>query len=249
MAGEYERAAEVLGSSKRTVAFTGAGISVESGIPPFRGPDGLWSRVDPTFLEIGYFLERPGESWKLIREIFYEFFGRARPNAAHLGLARLERAGLLQVVVTQNIDNLHQEAGSTDVVEFHGTAQTLVCIECGRRLPAKRVDLSRLPPRCDACSGVLKPDFVFFGEPIPPEAMRRSLGEAERADVFLVIGTTGQVMPASLIPRLAKDRGATIVEINPEESAYTKSITDVYLAEKATVAMERLLASLGLPLD
>ncbi len=243
---DYEKAAALLRKSRRTVAFTGAGISVESGIPPFRGPDGLWSKIDPTFLDMTYFHSHAADSWKLIREIFYEFFGKARPNAAHLALAELEREGFLQAVITQNIDNLHQEAGNTDVIEFHGTAQTMVCQSCGASYPAGEVDLTRLPPKCGDCNGLLKPDFIFFGEAIPPEAMSRSLLEADQADVVLVIGTTGEIMPASMIPRMAKQQGASIIEINPNPSNYTESVTDVFLADKATVAAQKLLGALGL---
>jgi len=125
-----EQAADALRRAKRAVAFTGAGISVESGIPPFRGPDGLWSRYDPQVLDLSYFHAHPLESWQVIKEIFYDYFGRARPNEAHKALARLEQAGYLQGVITQNIDNLHQEAGSRHVVEYHGTSRYLTCTAC-----------------------------------------------------------------------------------------------------------------------
>ena len=238
-------AARALENARYAVAFTGAGISVESGIPPFRGPGGLWSRYDPGFLEIGYFRRQPGDSWKLIKEIFYDFFGTARPNAAHLGLAELERRGLLQEVITQNIDNLHQEAGSGVVHEFHGTCSYLKCSRCGHRLPARKVKLEPLPPYCDACGGVLRPDFVFFGEAIPEPANSNSFAAARKADLFLVVGTTGEIMPASLIPHLAKENGALIVEINPQPSNYTDTITDIFLHEKATIAVEAILQNLG----
>ena len=125
---DYTKAASLLRQSKRTVAFTGAGISVESGIPPFRGPDGLWSKIDPTFIDLGYFERNPADSWKLIREIFYDFFGKAEPNAAHLGLAKLEKEGLLAAVITQNIDGLHQRAGSRKIVELHGNIWRNRCL-------------------------------------------------------------------------------------------------------------------------
>ncbi|MFW6114777.1 MAG: NAD-dependent protein deacylase [Thermodesulfobacteriota bacterium] len=242
----YKQAAKAIKNAIHVVGFTGAGISVESGIPPFRGKDGLWSRYDPTFLSLSYFSQRPKESWSLIKEIFYDFFGRAEPNAAHYGLAAMEQKGLIQAIITQNIDNLHQEAGSTTVYEFHGTSRSLVCGSCNKRYAVSNIDLSNLPPLCPECGHVLKPDFVFFGEPIPEEVNRASFHEAEVADVFLLIGTTGEIMPASMIPYNAKKNGAIIIEVNPEKSNYTSSITDIFIQEKATEAITQLVEELQL---
>lgn len=230
---ELQEAARLLTESRHSTAFSGAGISVESGIPPFRGPEGLWSRYDPSVLDLSVFYRRPRETWEVIREIFYDFFGQARPNRAHQVLARMEEAGLLQSVITQNIDHLHQEAGSRAVWEFHGTSRHLSCLECGARYSAEQLDLSSLPPRC-GCGGLLKPDFIFFGEGIPEEAYRKAVEESEQAEVFLVIGTTGEIMPASLIPYEAKEHGARIIEVNTEASSFTRSITDVFLQGKST---------------
>jgi NAD-dependent deacetylase len=236
----YEKAAAMLRGARRVVAFTGAGVSVESGIPPFRGPGGLWSRYDPVVLDIDYFRCNPGVAWKVIKEIFYDFFGEARPNDAHLILAAWERRGLLASIITQNIDNLHQAAGSRVVHEYHGTSSVLLCDRCGARLPASAVSLDSLPPRCTTCGGVLRPDFVFFGEPIPEAAASAAEREAREADLFLLVGTTGEIMPASMVPRHAKAHGAAIVEINPAASLYTDDITDVHLRVPATEAMRRL---------
>ena len=240
----YKRAAKAIKDANRAVAFTGAGISVESGIPPFRGEDGLWSKYDPTFLNIAYFSQRPKESWILIKEIFYDFFGQAKPNAAHYALAALEQNGLIQATITQNIDNLHHEAGSKTVYEFHGTSQYLVCSTCRNRYHVSEINLNELPPLCKSCGHVLRPDFVFFGEPIPSDANTASFHEAEVADVFLLIGTTGEIMPASMIPHAAKRHGAIIIEVNPKESNYSRSITDVFIRAKATEAMARLAQEL-----
>ncbi len=240
----YLEAAALIKNAKHLTAFTGAGISVESGIPPFRGKNGLWNKYDPIFLDIRYFQAKPLESWRLIKEIFYDFFGQAQPNAAHYALADLEKRGLLHAIITQNIDNLHQEAGSREVYEFHGTAQELSCIGCGRKTPASRVDLNLLPPFCPRCGEILKPDFIFFGEGIPEPAYSRSLHEAETADLFLLVGTTGEIMPASQIPVLAKQNGAKIIEINIAPSNYTAQISDIFIQEKATVAMTTLLDKL-----
>jgi NAD-dependent deacetylase len=236
-----ETAAQIIKNAKHLVAFTRAGISVESGIPPFRGAEGLWSKYNPEVLELNYFYRKPLDSWKVIKEIFYDFFGHAHPNAAHIALAKLEDAGILDCVITQNIDNLHQAAGSRLVHEFHGNSQKLVCTSCSRHYEAHEVELEVLPPVCYACKGLLKPDFIFFGESIPMGAYQASIAAAEKADVFLIIGSTGEVMPANNIPVIAKQSGAKIVEINPEPSHFTPKITDVYIAGKAGETMTALM--------
>jgi NAD-dependent deacetylase len=240
-----DKAAKAIAASSHTTAFTGAGISVESGIPPFRGPGGLWNKYNPETLDIDYFKQHPLESWVVIKEIFYDFFSSAKPNGAHMALAQLENMALLSAIITQNIDNLHQAAGSKNVIEYHGNSQKLICPHCNNKFRPHELDLNELPPRCQADNSVLKPDFVFFGESIPGMAHILSTEESQVAEVFLLIGTTGEVMPAAMVPRLAKDRGATIVEVNPEESLYTKDITDIFLQGKATEIMDELLTRVG----
>ncbi len=242
------RAAEILKSSSHTVAFTGAGISVESGIPPFRGENGLWSRYDPTVLDIHYFLKHPAHSWQVIKEIFYDFFGKARPNPAHFVLAEMERRNLLQSIITQNIDHLHQQAGSRRVIEFHGTSHTLRCMRCNRQFLVEQINLDELPPSCSSCGGLLKPDFVFFGEPIPEPARSDSFNEAAQAEVMLVIGSTGEIMPASMLPSMAGEKGATIIEVNVEPSNFSNSITDLFLQGKAAGILKELAQNLALSL-
>ncbi len=240
MLKDLDAAADSIRTSQHCHAFTGAGISVESGIPPFRGPDGLWSRYDPHVLDLDYFHSNPLESWTVIKEIFYDFFQSAQPNRAHEVLALWEARGLCHSVITQNIDNLHQQAGSRTVHEFHGNSQRLVCTRCHASLPARDMDLSTLPPRCHECGGLLKPDFIFFGEMIPEAAHTASMAAAHEADVFLVIGSTGEVMPASWIPDQAKQSGATVIEVNPQPSRFTDTITDIYLPGKAAAVLDAL---------
>jgi NAD-dependent deacetylase len=230
-----KEAASLIRSASYLTAFTGAGISVESGIPPFRGPGGLWSTYDPRMLELDYFLAHPEKSWPVIREIFYEHFGTAKPNTAHLVLARLETEGRLKCLITQNIDNLHYLAGSRNIVEFHGNSRLLVCLECGARVEAARELLEKLPPRCP-CGGVYKPDFIFFGEGIPQGAHAKSQDAARRTDVMLVIGSTGEVYPAAMVPLWAAEAGATIIEINPEQSEFTRTVSDLHVQVKAAEA-------------
>jgi NAD-dependent deacetylase len=228
-------AASLIRSAKHLTAFTGAGISVESGIPPFRGPGGLWSRYDPRMLELDYFLAHPEIAWPVIKEIFYDHFGTAKPNRAHLALARLETAGTLKTLITQNIDNLHYLAGSRNIVEFHGNSRLLVCLACNNRVEAARALLETLPPKCP-CGSVYKPDFIFFGEGIPQSAHARSQDAARRTDVMLVVGSTGEVYPAALVPRWASEAGAKIIEINPEASEFTQSVSDIHVPMKAAEA-------------
>lgn len=241
-------AADLILNSKRNVGFTGAGVSVESGIPPFRGKDGLWNKYDPGILDLSYFYSNPEDSWAVIREIFFDFFGSAKPNSAHKVLAEMEKRGLLSSVITQNIDNLHQEAGSKTVYEFHGNSRDLVCKECDLTYPVTEDLIKEIPPLCEKCGSVLKPDFIFFGESIPEFAYRKSVEEAQQAQVFIVIGTTGEVVPASLIPQMANENGVKIIEVNPKKSLFTNSVTDIYLKGKASEVMSELLENIKLKL-
>ena len=236
----YQLASTWIKESKYTVAFTGAGISVESNIPPFRGENGLWKKYNPIFLDTQYFVTYPEESWSLIKEIFYDFFGQAKPNKAHYTLAEMEKLGYLNSTITQNIDNLHQLAGSKNVLEFHGNSRTLSCIDCNEKVISDRF-IERLPPRCPKCDGLLKPDFVFFGEPIPPKIYEASIREASLSDIFILIGTTGEIMPASTIPFIAAQNGAKFIEINIEKSKYSNTIVDIFLKGKASDVLEYLL--------
>lgn len=234
------QAAELIQKATHVVAFSGAGISVESGIPPFRGENGLWAQYDPKFLDIDYFQLQPEKAWPLIKEIFYDYFGQANPNEAHQTLAKMESAGILDTVITQNIDNLHQLAGSKNVLEFHGHSRSLICMNCAQIHPVAEVSLDNLPPLCSECGGLLKPEFIFFGEGIPEPAHSLSMQAAEMADVFMIIGSTGEIMPASLIPAFAKDNGATIIEINVQPSNYTATVSDIFIQGRATEVFRHL---------
>jgi NAD-dependent deacetylase len=145
----------------------------------------------------------------------------------------METCDSLHGVITQNIDNLHQEAGSRDVIEYHGTSHRLTCISCHHNVTYTKDLFETMPPRCPRCGGILKPDFVFFGEPIPSTAHQRSQAETLFADIWLVIGTTGEIMPASFLPIQAKQNGAKIIEVNIRPSKYTHHITDIFLEGKA----------------
>jgi len=236
-----EKAIEIIKESRFLTAFCGAGISVESGIPPFRGEGGLWNRYDPDCLDLDTYLYHPERTWKLIKEIFYDFFGQAKPNPAHYALAELEKIGYLKSVITQNIDNLHQNAGSTNVIEFHGNSHFFVCTSCSTKYKLSELKLSNTPPLCPACGKLLKPDFIFFGEAIPALARDRAFRESELTDVMLVIGTTGEVMPASMIPYIARQQGAFIIEINPGYSAYQNGVSNIVIRQPAGEVMPKIV--------
>jgi len=235
-----KKAASIIKNARHLAAFTGAGISAESGIPTFRGKGGIWDKYDPVILEIDYFKQNPEKAWPLIKDMFYNVIDVAQPNPAHYVLAEWEKQGLLKAVITQNIDNLHQKAGNQKVIEFHGNTRDLVCLECGKITPVKEADMKQNPVTCPHCGGLLKPDFIFFGEPIPPEAYEQSLYHSRNADVYLVIGTTGVIMPASLLPYEAKRNNATIIEVNVAPSNYTGQITDLFLEGKASEILTKL---------
>ena len=236
-----ENAAQVLKNARCAIAFTGAGISVESGIPPFRGPGGVWSKYDPGMFEKSYFKRNPEEVWPLLKEIFFDMLGKAKPNPAHLGLAMLEGRGKLAGVITQNIDGLHQDAGSQTVYEYHGSTRRMQCLDCREFFDTPSISLERLPPPCPRCGGLLKPDFVFFSEAIPFDVHAEATKLAKQSDVCLIVGTGGEVMPAGRIPYIVKNAGGVVVEINLYETGYSYSTSDYYLEGKAGTLVPKLV--------
>ncbi len=231
---KIEKAAEIIRNAKYAVAFTGAGISVDSGIPAFRDEKGIWNSHHPIYLEIDFFKKKPLQSWLKIKEIFYDNIHEAEPNIAHKVLAKMEKRSFIESIITQNIDNLHQKAGSKYVYELHGNYKRLICTECSSEYDISFANLDFLPPTCYVCKGILKPNIVFFNEPIPQFAKTRSFAEAKKADVMLIIGTNAEVLPAADLPVIAKEHGAKIIEINIKKSQLTESISDIFLKGKAT---------------
>ena len=228
-----KKAAQDLYGATMVTALTGAGASIESGIPAFRGKGGLWEKYDPMEVaHIDSFLQDPVKVWNLLIKDMKGVIDQAQPNECHKGLARLEALGKLQTVITQNVDGLHQMAGNTDVIEFHGTFAWQRCMECNTHVETRNVDISEIPPRCD-CGGILRPNVVFFGEMIPQEAHWRSHQVATDCDVMLVIGTSGVVEPAAMMPVVAKESGAKIIEINPESTPLTGDISDYLIKGRA----------------
>jgi NAD-dependent deacetylase len=234
-----EKAASEILNSKNTVALTGAGISVESGIATFRGAGGLWEKYDPEeYAHIAKLRSNPERAWILFKEMI-ETIRKGEPNPAHIALAKLEEMGLLSVIITQNVDNLHQDAGSKHVIEFHGNTINLSCMECGKKYLASAISLDEIPPLC-ACNGVLRPDAVLFGEAIPFDELVESRKAAETSDLMLVIGTTALIQPAASMPLIAKENGAKIIEINPEESVLT-CIADIFIRGRSARVLSDIL--------
>jgi NAD-dependent deacetylase len=201
------------------IALTGAGVSVESGIPDFRSPGGIWERYPPDeYGTIEAFRADPVRFWGFYLELARTFAG-ARPNPAHTALARLEALGFLHHVITQNVDGLHEAGGSKNVIALHGTPDALVCLSCGARRK-ERIALLTEPPQC-ACGAILKPDVVLFNEELPRPAIAFAQDLAARCDVCLVIGTSAAVHPAATIPEIAFKRGAILCEVNLEATSLT----------------------------
>jgi len=232
MNGLILTAAKIVKESISTIALTGAGISVESGIPDFRSAGGLWTRYNPSeYAHIDGFRHNPRKIWRMIFEL-RDMTKNAQPNPAHIALAQLEKMGLLKAVITQNIDNLHQRAGNIKVVEFHGNSERLQCIYCGAEYPADEFMIDDEPPHCKNCGEILKPSVIFFGEMIPQMALMESQNLASDAKVVLVIGTSAVVYPASSIPHIAKANGAYIIEFNVEKTVISPTITDIFIQGK-----------------
>ncbi|MGA9755814.1 MAG: NAD-dependent deacylase [Desulfobaccales bacterium] len=227
----------------RVVALTGAGISVESGIPSFRGAGGLWDRYDPMeYAHIQALRRDPAKVWQLLKEMDATIT-RARPNPAHYALAELEARGFLVGIITQNVDNLHQAAGSKRVVEYHGNALRFICDTCKGHHPRETLDFSQTPLYC-LCGGLIRPAVVFFGEPIPAQAQEEAEELAQHCDLLLVIGTSGEVAPASYIPAIAKEWHAIIVESNLEPTRLTSSLTDHFLKGSAGELLPQVLENI-----
>ena len=216
-----EKVADLIINSRKTVVFTGAGVSTESGIPDFRSPGGIWERFDPDDFTYQKFVSNPEsrrKQWRMLREGLLT--DRAAPNPAHDAIAELDGLGKLDCVITQNIDNLHQKAGVPDdkVFELHGNMQWVVCLGCGRRYPfgeiKSRLDKGEEIPDCEACQGMLKPDVVMFGEQLPSQVLKEASRRSMASDLFIVIGSTLVVYPAAYMPIYAVEAGAKLVIIN-----------------------------------
>ncbi len=240
-----KKAAKQLSTAKNVIALTGAGISIESGIPPFRGKGGIWEKIDPMeFAHIDAFIKNPAKVWNVLIKEMKGITDSAMPNDAHKALAELEKMGILKTIITQNVDGLHQRAGNTDVIEFHGNFAWQRCMDCHKKIKNDQVDLSRIPPLCE-CGGILRPDCIFFGEPIPVHHLMRSREISATCDIMLVIGTSAVVQPAASMPVIAKQSRATVIEINPEKTPLTDYISDYIIMGGSGEVMNSIMEELA----
>lgn len=238
-----ERAARDLASSKYAIALTGAGISTESGIPDFRGPQGVWTKNPEAeraaYLGYQRFQQDPKGWWheRMTSSSASGDMASAVPNAGHLALVEMERFGLLKCVITQNVDALHERAGTQNLLEYHGSRTKLRCISCEMRFRREEFDLERLlqedrlPPHCPDCGGLVKTDGVGFGEPIPSEVAHRSLEEAWKCDLMLICGTSAVVYPFAQLPRIARQRQVEVDRSTPTGISAVEKVPAIIIIE------------------
>jgi NAD-dependent deacetylase len=232
-----------LRSAGSVAVLTGAGVSAESGVPTFRGENGIWKKFKPEELaNFEAFMRNPELVWEWYRHR-KQIIAGIQPNPGHYALAELEKRYDHFSVITQNIDNLHRRAGSTTVVELHGNIERNYCIECRKQFSNGEIQSAPEIPRCDECHGLIRPDVVWFGELLPPDLWDAAAGVAERSEVFFSIGTSAIVHPAASLPVMAKRAGAYLVEINPEPTPITDS-ADEFLAGKSGEVLPHLLEEL-----
>jgi len=247
-ASDTRALARLLAERQPCVVLTGAGVSTESGIPDFRSASGIWAEFDPReYATLGAFRRDPEKVWRFYRMRF-ELLERAEPNAAHVALAELERRGLVRALVTQNIDRLHERAGSRDVVEVHGSIRTSSCPSCARVYPFDEVrgllERGDGAPRCPACGTILKPDVVFFDELLPPAAIDRAFTLAEEAALLLVVGSTLEVHPVAGLPFATAEAGGTVAIVNRGPTA-ADDIADLRVEGTAGDVLSAAVGLLG----
>lgn len=245
---KIKQAAELIKNSDSIVAFTGAGISVESGIPDFRSPGGLWERYNPQeYAEYSTFLTHPEKYWTMHKEL-RKMVVNAQPNPAHIALVTLEHEyGKLKAVITQNIDFLHSRAGNSKVLEIHGSGQTSRCLSCKKEFYYTEIeillDTGQLPPRCPQCDGLIKTNTVLFGEQLPYDVLEQAREEIIAADMLIVIGSSLSVYPAASLPSMAIQSGSRLLIVNMERTPMD-IYADVVMRGKAGVIMSEILIEL-----
>lgn len=245
---KIEQAAELIKKSNYIVAFTGAGISVESGIPDFRSPGGLWEKYNPNeYATYSTFLTHPEKYWIMHKEL-RDMIIDAKPNSAHIALADLEfKYGKLKAVITQNVDFLHSRAGNTKVLEIHGTTQTSRCLSCDKQFIYTEVeaflDQGQLPPRCPQCDGLIKTNTILFGEEMPRDVMQQARDEVVAADLLIIIGSSLTIYPAAALPSLAVQAGKRILIVNKEFTPMD-TYANVSIRGMAGVIMPKIMSTL-----
>jgi len=220
MEEQLRTVANILKDSRIVVALTGAGISAESGIPTFRGKDGLWKKYRAEDLATPFAFQR---NPKLVWEWYVwrmNIISKAKPNPAHVVLAEMEKEGILRAVITQNVDGLHFKAGSKNVIELHGNIWRIRCVDCNWKTVLNSPP-TQIPPICERCGGLMRPDVVWFYESLPQDALNKAFKLAAQSDLMLVIGTSGVVQPAASLPLITKNQGGILVEINVADTPLT----------------------------
>lgn len=241
------QSAGILGRARRVVTLTGAGVSAESGVSTFRDPQsGFWSKYDPERLaSVSGFREDPGLVWRWYMERLYESTVAAKPNPGHSALAQLEQLVTKFTLITQNVDNLHEQAGSKNVVHLHGNINSFFCILCDRDHVLQEADrTSEMPPTCIHCGGLVRPGVVWFGEQLPSHAVNTAWDVAQRCDAMLVIGTSGIVYPAAHLPHLARENGAVVVDVNTELTEISR-MADLFLQGPSGVVLPQLVKAIS----
>lgn len=246
---KLEKAIQIIQNSNYIVVFSGAGISTESGIPDFRGKGGLWSKYDPNiYANYNYFLKNPSPFWEMHNELS-DTLEEAEPNEAHKSIAELERMGKIKAIITQNIDMLHQKAGSGSyedipIYELHGAYRKLECIKCGEDYEFEEVETKNVEyPVCKKCSGYIKPKVVLFGESLPSGVMDAAINSIMKADCFIMVGSSLLVTPANFLPSLAKKNDAKVIFVN-KEGTMMDEIADVFLKGSAGRIFRELMKKL-----
>lgn len=245
---DIDAAAELLLSANYVVGLTGAGVSVESGIRPFRGPGGIWTEYGEPPMD-GYqrFLADPKGDWekRIKREGYlkalYETLESAKPNPGHYALAELEQLGVLKYLITQNVDNFHRLAGNKNLAEIHGNFYLVRCVNCNSRYRQEEISLEELPPCCPECGGIMKTDIVIFGEPIPSDVLHICQAETYKCDCMLSVGTSAFVYPAAGFPQIVKSKGGSLVEVGPYETELTY-MCDISLRGKSGEILPELVS-------
>jgi len=233
-----------LTAAHTVVAFTGAGISAESGVPTFRGNDGIWTKFKPEELaNLNAFVKNPAMVWEWYAAR-KRIMAEVQPNAGHQALAQMERMFPSFAVVTQNIDNLHRRAGSTRVFELHGNIERNYCMKCGQNYSNAEVLSSSGAPLCSSCGGLVRPDVVWFGEMLPADEWNGAVRVIESADVLLSIGTSGAVYPAAELPLRARMHGAYVAEVNTEPTEISSRL-DEFIQGPSGVVLPELREVLG----
>jgi NAD-dependent deacetylase len=253
VAQAIKRLGELIGRAERILCFTGAGISTGSNIPDFRGPNGVWQTRRPVYYQEFVASEEARRDYWEFKLEGYPAFRDARPNAAHLAVARLQAMGKLHLLVTQNIDGLHRAAGidQTKLVELHGTGAEAQCMGCGTRERmgscVARYEKLRTPPRCERCAELMKPAVVMFGEALDAEALRRAFAAARQADLVLALGSSLSVTPAADVPLAAARQGVSYVIVNQGATAHDE-LADLKIDDDVCTVLPGALSELGVAL-